>query len=1176
MRFGSIAVKMALLASGLVLLTTAITGWVFYDKAKKVLTNQALENLGNDTCRMGYRLTSDLRGQRTDTWSLMQRTPEGMIDLLRAIRHRKGGLTKEPIAGLKDKAESLFTDQPHYLQLSCVYRQRGEDREFVRVERDRAGGRVRTEVRTEPWAEGKLPRRAGEEKDAFGLPVTLPARGVYTEVGTLKRAGQSIPVLWTASALREPEGEWPCLVVVIALDLVAELKPLPDHLAFLTDEEGRLVVYPKGFGSAFAPGARDTLLVTDGPGPDTPQPLAALEAPREDWPESGGRLYRYAELSSGQVSFWLMVGEVGEAQAATEREQLSQLLQSLQKDTPSCRASLGAQGGTDVLVRCQEAGHLTAVQERVRGEFGPAVRWRQPVQCRQFALHVVKIQYGLQKKDPYLHLAQAIPYEGIQEAVAAEGRSIRWVVVGLSAAAAVLASLFSLVLVRPLRRIIKATRRLARGDFQVSLPVSHRGEIGVLANAFQDMVEQIRNRGEALRESERRIRAILNTAAEGIITIDERGTVESFNQSAGRIFGYTAEEIKGKNAAVFLGDSYLEQIGGDFEKHLDSGITRQLGVSREVLGRRKDGSTFPMEWSVSEVSLGGRRHFTIILRDITERKRAEEEIRRLNETLEHRVRERTAALEVANEALEHARDQATEANRAKSTFMAQMSHELRTPLNAIIGYGELLQEEAAAREQDVLIPDLTRIIEAGKHLLTLINDILDLSKVEAGRMELYLEQFDIRPLVDDAVSTIGPFVGKNGNTLRVACADNLGLMRADRTRVRQVLLNVLSNACKFTEKGTITLTATRESVDQADWITWRVSDTGIGMTAEQMKKLFQPFTQADASTTRRYEGTGLGLAISRKFCRMMHGDISVESEYGKGSTFTVRLPAEVAPRRVEAGGPVAELVAGLPREGANPVLVVDDDPAARDLVQRFLTKEGFRVVCASGGEEGLRLARQLRPSAITLDVLMPGMDGWTVLTALKADPDLCQIPVIMLTILDNQKLGHALGAADYLTKPVDRGRLAALLKKYHKDDARHAILVVDDEASMRDIMRRSLATSGWTVTEAENGRVALQSVAKDKPALILLDLMMPEMDGFEFLAELRQNPEWRAIPVVVVTAKELSEVDRQFLSGAMLLSGRVKRVLQKGAYSQDDLLREVRDLVAAHTGPGTPAAHATP
>jgi CheY-like chemotaxis protein/anti-sigma regulatory factor (Ser/Thr protein kinase) len=354
-----------------------------------------------------------------------------------------------------------------------------------------------------------------------------------------------------------------------------------------------------------------------------------------------------------------------------------------------------------------------------------------------------------------------------------------------------------------------------------------------------------------------------------------------------------------------------------------------------------------------------------------------------------------------------------------------MSHELRTPLNAIIGYSEMLTDELTERKLDELLPDLKRIHSAGKHLLRLINDILDISKIEAGKMDLFLENFDVAQLVKDVASVVAPLMTNRDDTLEVNCAEDVGSMKADLTRVRQILLNLLSNAAKFTERGTVSLEVERSVDGGKRWILFRVGDTGIGMTSEQIAKLFQPFTQADASTTRKYGGTGLGLAISRTLCQKMGGDVTVESEIGKGSVFIVRLPASLEAAEVPAAAGPTPTRADVPT-----VLVVDDDRLVRNLLERFLNKQGFAVVAAVNGKEALEKAEQVRPALITLDTSIPIMDGWAVLKSLKMDPRLSSIPVIMITISDNQSLGFQLGAADYLTKPIDWRRLAAALAKH--------------------------------------------------------------------------------------------------------------------------------------------------
>jgi len=374
--------------------------------------------------------------------------------------------------------------------------------------------------------------------------------------------------------------------------------------------------------------------------------------------------------------------------------------------------------------------------------------------------------------------------------------------------------------------------------------------------------------------------------------------------------------------------------------------------------------------------------------------------------------------------------------------------------------------------------------------------------------------------------------------------------------VLQCLFNLLSNASKFTENGRITLDVSREDEEGAPWVLMRVTDTGIGMTEEQVAKLFEPFTQADRSTTRKFGGTGLGLAITRRFCRMMGGEVTAESEFGKGSSFTIRLPAIAkAPQVVEA--PPAPARRDPSRAGT--VLVIDDDPAARDLMKRFLEREGFQPVTAESGEEGLAAARQLNPDVITLDVMMPKMDGWAVLHELKADAKLRHIPVIMVTIVDDRNLGYTLGAAEYMTKPIDRENLAAVLGKYRCAHPPCPVLLVEDDAVTREMMSKMLEREGWRVIQASNGKEGMERMAEELPNVILLDLMMPEMDGFEFLMERHAHPEWDHIPVVVITAKELSPEDRARLNGS------VEKILLKGLFTREELLQRVRELVHACT-----------
>ena len=390
----------------------------------------------------------------------------------------------------------------------------------------------------------------------------------------------------------------------------------------------------------------------------------------------------------------------------------------------------------------------------------------------------------------------------------------------------------------------------------------------------------------------------------------------------------------------------------------------------------------------------------------------------------------------AQDELLSAKRTAEDASRAKSSFLANMSHELRTPLNAIIGYSEMIEEEIQDTGQFENVQDVKKIQSAGKHLLSLINDVLDLSKIEAGKMGLHLESFDVAQMVQEMVSTFQPTITKNSNTLQVNLAQDLGLMRADVTKVRQILFNLMSNACKFTNNGTVSLDVQRTTKGDREWLKFQVKDTGIGISAEQQKNLFKEFVQADASISRKYGGTGLGLAISYRFAQLMGGHFTAESEPGKGSTFTVHLPSKVSADVVEAvkakenNGPLAE--APKPATQADTILVIDDDPAVRDLMFRHLVKSGFHVVVAADGEEGLKIAKRIQPRIITLDVLMPGIDGWEVLRRIKADPELAETPVIMVTIVDNEIMGLNLGSSNYVMKPVDRTLLTDLIEKHRK------------------------------------------------------------------------------------------------------------------------------------------------
>ncbi|MEO8713828.1 MAG: response regulator [Acetobacteraceae bacterium] len=517
-------------------------------------------------------------------------------------------------------------------------------------------------------------------------------------------------------------------------------------------------------------------------------------------------------------------------------------------------------------------------------------------------------------------------------------------------------------------------------------------------------------------------------------------------------------------------------------------------------------------------------------------------------------RESQAERQRLSAASERARAEAEQASRVKSAFLATMSHELRTPLNAIIGYSQILREDAQEVGNASAVADLRKIEGAGDHLLGLINDVLDLSKIEAGRMEASIEPLDVAALVEDVRLMVEPLAARNANTLLVACAPGLGTLLSDETKLRQSLLNLLGNAAKFTSNGRIGLDVRPDPADPSRLL-FVVSDTGIGMTEAQQARLFEAFSQADSSTTRQYGGTGLGLAITRSFARLLGGDVAVVSAPGKGSTFTMWLPNAAAEPRAEPDAPPEGASAA---EALATVLVVDDEPASRDIIGTHLAREGYHLLYAGSGTEALDAARRHRPDAITLDILMPGEDGWSVLRALKADPALAAIPVILVSITEDRGLGFALGAAAALSKPVDRAELAAVIGGHRAlAVGNQPVLVVEDDLPMQALTARTLKRMGVRSAVAANGREALDWLeVNPSPRLILLDLLMPVMDGFEFLRQLWARPAWRAIAVVVLTARTLTEAEHAEL-GAM-----TSRVIAKGESAHVQLTQVLRDALS--------------
>ncbi|HBW48696.1 MAG TPA: hypothetical protein DEF47_02185 [Herpetosiphon sp.] len=525
-------------------------------------------------------------------------------------------------------------------------------------------------------------------------------------------------------------------------------------------------------------------------------------------------------------------------------------------------------------------------------------------------------------------------------------------------------------------------------------------------------------------------------------------------------------------------------------------------------------------------------------------------------TMAQTIRGQIERLEQAKDHAQRLQFVAEEANRAKSNFLANMSHELRTPLNAIIGYSEILQEECEDLGQTAMIEDLDRIRLSGRHLLTLINDILDLAKIESGKVEILPEEISLPQLLHDVRSTVDPMIIKNENRLVIESAAGLLTMISDETRLRQILVNLLSNAAKFTEHGRITLRV--QPSEEEGWIDFSVHDNGIGMSNAQLSRLFQPFTQADASTTRKYGGTGLGLALSRRLAQLLGGDIRVQSELGVGSTFSVHLPQSVIDMAPVSLLDEAPVIISDANNNQPKVLIIDDDRNVHHLLSRTLKREGWSVLSAFDGENGLAMVRNHHPTAILLDVLLPGhVNGWEILAEIKADPKIATIPVIMHTIVAEPNQGVSFGVYDYLIKPVDRGQLLRTLRSCidPQNAKTQLVLVVDDDHDSRAMLRRMLEGAGWKVYEAANGREALGALHSRPFGAMILDLMMPEMDGFETIAALQELEQFRDLPIIVVSAKELTEEERQQLEET------VERVVSKGNVRREEILALVREQV---------------
>ena len=675
-------------------------------------------------------------------------------------------------------------------------------------------------------------------------------------------------------------------------------------------------------------------------------------------------------------------------------------------------------------------------------------------------------------------------------------------------------------ILRPMHRITDAISGLIRGERDVQLPPEGRDEFGRMSQALralQDSQEKRRALEDEARAQRNTIMTAIETIPDGFALYDSDDRLLLFNERFRSIFGHVDDIL---TPGARFEDILRLQLERDAVETHD--LSPEDWISERMNHHRTPGD------GRREVMMGGawiqvakRRTpdggTVAVYSDISD------------------LKQKQAQLETANE-------KAVAANSAKSQFLASMSHELRTPLNAIIGYSEMLSEDAEDMGFESAIEDLEKIMSSGRHLLSLINDVLDLSKIEAGKMEVYVETFPLKSLLEEVADTVAPLIARNDNTLVLELEVGDDEIETDKTKLRQNLFNLLSNAAKFTKNGKIELSAARGQKNGAPTFRFAVRDEGIGMTPEQRAKLFQAFVQADQSTTRNFGGTGLGLAIAQQFTQMMGGEITVESKPGVGSVFSFEIPA-----RFSDGGAPEELE---PVEGTSVlgrVLIVDDEEEARAAAARIVREKGYEVLMASDAETGLRIAREQAPDAVILDVIMPERDGWSMLREMKADPVLCEMPVILATIVADREMGLAFGAVEHLIKPVDPDQLVSTLEAI-ADGREKDVLIVDDDVATRNLFRRILTREGWYVREASDGSRALTLLDNHKPTLMVLDIMMPNLDGFEVLKTVRTRQDLADLPVIVATSKDLTRAELDWLKA------NAGEVIRKGETGRSDLV----------------------
>lgn len=671
-------------------------------------------------------------------------------------------------------------------------------------------------------------------------------------------------------------------------------------------------------------------------------------------------------------------------------------------------------------------------------------------------------------------------------------------------------------------------------------------EVTDRVNAERSLQDSIEN----ARQNEKKLQSVIQQMADGVIVCDNLGNISKINRAAALMFGENTNISASDNNVSAVNPDKISNLNGDSFSPEDfpwylACAKGAITIDAEIVVRRAENDELII--STNAAPLYDKNEKIVgsvtVLRDVTENRHLITELRDANRRLE-------------------------EYNRLKAEFVANMSHELRTPMTAIIGFAQLMQMKLGRGLDlnEVVGDGLERILRNGRHLLTLIDEVLDLSKIEAGRLTLHLDHFDIPDVIEETFSSLESLAVEKQLEYKLKIEEDFSFAFSDSARVKQILLNLISNAIKFTPKGSINVELKHHGEEH-----WKVivKDTGRGIKADQVDAIFERFRQVDGSYTRTVGGFGLGLSISQQLAELLGGKILVESEFGTGSAFTVILPY-VAPKAIKTLAPNDGEFASLifsenDNETANEhrtqtVLVIDDIPDSTQILSQMLENEGYRVFVAHSGAEGIRLAKRIRPDAVTLDVMMPGMDGWRVLQEMKKDAHLAQIPVVVVSIVDNKPLGYRLGASDYLVKPVQPSNLIDSLNGVITKNEEHPsdyVLVVDDEQGVRELLLAALKQGGFATKSAASGEIAYALTQKNPPKAILTDLHMPGgMSGYELIARLRSQNETSQTPIIIITGKDLMAEDRQ------LISGQIADVIRKGDLLLTDLDTRLRETLA--------------